>query len=164
MVVFGTDVDGVGVRSCDERVERASLQRWTVGSQPLGGGAGDGDPERFASGQLLGSGGGVDHYTLPRPCWPDEHGGALGTCQDEQRHLLFVAEWDADALCDLTRRVRPRRMADISSGGLGECRGSPFDRLLLRTHRERRHPSALQREHAPVADHLACDLQRFMRC
>jgi len=53
-------------------------------------------------------------------------------------------------------------VADVSFGGLGECRRSPFDRLLLRTHRQRRHPSALKCEHAPVADHLACDVERFV--
>jgi hypothetical protein len=75
---------------------------------------------------------------------------------------LLVGEWSADALCDLARSVRSCRLADISPGGLGERRGSSFYRLLLRAHRERCHPAALQCEDAPVTDHLARDLERFV--
>lgn len=63
----GTDVDAARVRSREECVEREglSLERWTVGTQSLGRGPGDGDPESFLSGELHGPCGRVDHDALP---------------------------------------------------------------------------------------------------
>ena len=106
----GTDVDAARVRSRDERVEREglSLERRTVGAQSLGGGPGDGDPESFTPGQLLGPCGCVDHDALSGTGRADERRGALGSGQDEQRSCLLVGELAADALCDLARGGRSR--------------------------------------------------------
>ena len=48
-------------------------------------------------------------------------------------------------------------LADVSARWLGELCGAAFDRLLLRAHGQGGHPSALQSQHAPVADHLPRD-------
>ena len=50
-----TNMDGPGVCSGGKRVERerAPLERRTVGSEPLGSRARDGDPDCFAACQLL---------------------------------------------------------------------------------------------------------------
>jgi Phage integrase family len=95
-----TDMDDPGVCPCGERV---SLECWAVGSQPLGCGARDGDPDGFAACQLLCSCCGVDDDALPCSRRADEHAGALGTSQDEQRQVLLVGEWSPDTLCDLAR-------------------------------------------------------------
>jgi hypothetical protein len=44
-----------------------------------------------------------------------------------------------------------------------ELFSAAFDCLLLGTHREGRHPSALQGQHAPVADHLPRNAERLIR-
>ncbi len=54
--------------------------------------------------------------------------------------------------------------ADVSACGLGELCGAALDRLLLGANREGGHPSALQGQHAPVADHLPRDGERLIRC
>ncbi len=55
-------------------------------------------------------------------------------------------------------------VADVSACGLGELCGAALDRLLLRANRQGGHPPALQGQHAPVADHLPRDGERFVRC
>ena len=74
------------------------------------------------------------------------------------------ATWPADALGCLTGGVLACNVADVSACGLGELCGAAFDRLLLGPYRQGGHPSALQSQHAPVADHLPRYGERFVRC
>ena len=101
----GTNMDASDICAGGERVERQRipLERRAVASQPLGCGARDGDPDGFASRQLLRSCRSVDDDALPRSCRADEHAYTLGTSQDEQRHLLLVGERSPDTLGDLAR-------------------------------------------------------------
>jgi hypothetical protein len=157
-----TDVDAPSVRAGGESVERQRipLERRTVSAKPLSCRTGDCDPDCFAACQLLRSCRGVDDDTLTCARWPDKHARTLGTSQDEQRHVLLVSERSPDALCDFARRVYPCGVADIASGGPGEYCCSSFDCLLLRADRERRHPAALQCQHASILDHLP----RYLEC
>ena len=112
---------------------------------------------------LLRAGGGVDHHALAGPGGADEHRGTLGTGEDFERVVLLGAERPADALGDLTGSVIACDLADVPACGLGELGGAAFDRLLLRTDRQGRHPSALQSQHPPVTDHLPGDPERLIR-
>jgi hypothetical protein len=161
---IGTNMDGPRVRSGRERVERerAPVERRTVGSEPLGSRARDGDPDCFATCQLLRSCRGVDDDALACSRRADEHARTLRTSQNEQCHVLLVGERCADALCDLARRIHPRGVPNIASGGSGEYGCSSFDCLLLRADSERRHPAALKRQQAPIPDHLPRYLERFV--
>ena len=158
-------VDGPRVCAGDQRVQGECLsgERGAVRAEPLCCGAGHGDPDRLAPGVLLRAGGGVDHHSLAGPGWADEDRGALGTGEDFERVVLLGAEWSADALGDLTGSVIACDLADVPACGLGELGGAAFDRLLLGTHRQGRHPPALQGQHAPVADHLPRDAERLIR-
>ena len=160
------DVDGPRVRAGDQRVEGECLpgQRGAVGAEPLCGGPGHGDPDRLSPGGLLRTGGGVDHDSLAGPGGADEDRGALGTGEDFERVVLLGAERSADALGYLTGSVLACNVADVSACGLGELCGAALDRLLLRANRQGGHPSALQGQHAPVADHLPRDGERLIRC
>ena len=55
------------------------------------------------------------------------------------------------------------RKATISGLAVPLLCGAAFNYLLLCAHREGRHPSALQGEHAAVADHLPRDTERLIR-
>ena len=61
------------------------------------------------AGELLGSGGGVDHDALAGPGGSDEDRAALGAGDDLQRVGLLVAEASADPLGDLIARCRSAR-------------------------------------------------------
>ena len=76
--------------------------------------------------------------------------------------VLLRAEWSADALSYLAGSVIACDPANISTRGLRELNGAAFDRLLLGAHRKGPHPSVLQGEHAPIADHLPRDAERFI--
>ncbi len=105
------------------------------------------------AGELLGASGGVDHHALAGARWSDEDRGALGAGDDLKRVGLLVAEARADPLGELVARGRARLLTDVPAGGLGELCDPALDRLLFRAYRERRHPPALQREHAALGDH-----------
>jgi hypothetical protein len=160
-----SDVDGAGVRAGDERVEGECLpgERGAVGSEALGGGAGDGDGDRLPSGVLLRAHGGVDHDSLAGPGGPDEDRGALRAGEDPEGVVLLGGERPADALGRLAGGVAARGLPDVPAGGPGELGRAAFDRLLLRADREGRHPLALQGQYPSVADHLAGDAERLIR-
>ena len=143
------------LRPGDERVERErpSGERGAVLAEALRGRAGHRDPERGVAGELLGAGGGVDHHALACARWADEDRGALGAGDDFERVGLLVAEARADPLGELVARDCARLLAHVPTGGLGELGDPALDRLLFRAYGERRHPPALQREHAALGDH-----------
>jgi len=160
------DVDAPRVCAGYQRVQSECLssQCGAVGAEPLCGGTGYGDPDRLVPGLLLRAGGGVDHDSLAGPGGADEDRGALGTREDFERVVLPGAEWSADALRDLTGGVLACNVADVSARGLGELCGAAFDCLLLGAYRQGGHPPSLQRQDAPVADHLPGDGERLIRC
>jgi hypothetical protein len=112
---------------------------------------------------LLCTGGGVDHHSLACPGWADEYRGALGAGEDFERVVLLGAERPADALDYLTDSVIACNVADVSACELRELGGAAFDRLLLGADRKGGHPSALQGQHPPVADHRPRDRERLIR-
>ncbi len=140
----------------DERVEgeRVPGERGAVLAEALRGGPGHRDPERLVADVLLGSGGGVDDDALAGAGGSDEDRGALGAGDDLQRVCLLGAEPSADPLGDLVaRRLRASLYANVAAAAGGE-RGEPaLDRLLARTHGERRHQPALQGEDTAFGDH-----------
>jgi hypothetical protein len=60
-------------------------------------------------------------------------------------------------LGDLAGGVLTGNATGVSACGLSELGGTPFDRLPLGAHRQGGHPSSLQGQYPPVADHLPCD-------
>ncbi len=134
------DLQLSAVYAGDERVEgeRLSFERGAVLAEPLRGGARDGDPERAAAGELLGARGGVDHDALAGARGADENRPALGACDDPERVGLLVGEASADALSDPIGSERPRLVAHVPAGWVGEPGEAPLDRLLACPDRERR--------------------------
>ena len=139
----------------DERVEGQGSpgERGAVLAEALRGGPGHRDPQRLIADVLLGSGGGVDDDALAGAGGSDEDRGALGAGDDLQGVCLLGAEASADPLGDLIARERASLDANVAAAAGGE-RGEPaLDRLLARTHGERRHQAALQGEDAAFGDH-----------
>ena len=159
------DLDAPGARARHERVEGECSpgERWAVGTETLRGAAGYRDPEDRPAGVLLGTSGSVDHDSLPGAGGADEHGEPLGAGDRLQRMVLLGAEGCGDPLGDLPHRALTRALAGVPACGLGELGYAPLDRLLLCANSERRHPSALQGEDAPVADHFPGDPERHVR-
>jgi hypothetical protein len=159
-------VDGPRVRTGNQGVqgECPPGKRGAVSPESLCGGAGYGDPDSLAPGVLLRACGSVDHHTLAGPGGADEHRGALRASENFERVVLLGAEWPADPLGDLAGSATASDVADVSACGLRELGGAAFDRLLLGAHGEGGHPSALQGQYPPVADHPSRDRESLIRC
>ena len=125
-------------------------------------GSGDGDAEHLAPGVLLGACGGVDHDALAGAGWADEDGQALRARQSPERRPLLTRQREPDPRGHLFLGELSRHLPHVATSGLRQGGRVPLDPLLLRSHRERGHPPALQRQDPPVDEHLARDLERLL--